>query len=225
MGPPWSMPASYMARKRRTPWCPPKCKVRCWTGYRMRSVREGCTPAERREEHRVPSLTPRNAWTTSSTRRHVHSPLHHRCYIQSKTAPSRSTTDVERCIAICVREMRSWVVSQVCRAFVITMENDFQMTEKFGNGRPFATTPCELFFGRRVKSPKWRSSTLPPHQRKLQKFAEIDICSSLRRETMGYSLRSGYGVVGDVSDRAARRAGRDTIGMWKGVHGGLHPMM
>ena len=30
---------------------------------------------------------------------------------------------------------------------------------------------------------------------------------------MGYSIRSRYGVVQDVSDRAARRAERDTIGM------------
>ena len=42
-------------------------------------------------------------------------------------------------MAICVQEMRLWSVSQVCKAFVITMENNFQMTERFDNGRPFAT--------------------------------------------------------------------------------------
>ena len=42
---------------------------------------------------------------------------------------------------------------------------------------------------------------------------------------MGYSIRSRYGVVRDVSIRAARKAGRDTIGMWRDVHNNLHPMM
>ena len=42
-------------------------------------------------------------------------------------------------MAICVQEMRLWSVSQVCKAFVITVENNFQMTERFDNEGPFAT--------------------------------------------------------------------------------------
>ena len=42
---------------------------------------------------------------------------------------------------------------------------------------------------------------------------------------MGYSIRSRYGVVRGVPDRAAHRARKDTIGMWKSAHGDFHPMM
>ena len=42
---------------------------------------------------------------------------------------------------------------------------------------------------------------------------------------MGYSIRSRYRVVQDESDRAARRAERDTSGMWKGVPGDFYPAL
>ena len=42
---------------------------------------------------------------------------------------------------------------------------------------------------------------------------------------MGYSITLLYGDVQDVSDKAARKAARDTSGMWKSRLGVFHPMI
>ena len=88
-------------------------------------------------------------------------------------------------MAICVQNMRPWSVSQVCRAFVTTMENNFQMTERFDNGRPFATTPCGHFLGRRVKSPKWRMSTLQPDKKSIIKIRQDGQLSIVKKRNHG----------------------------------------
>ena len=42
---------------------------------------------------------------------------------------------------------------------------------------------------------------------------------------MGYSIRSRYSEIRDVSDKAARKAPRYTTGMWKSTSGVFHSMI